>query len=66
MVLCGGVETDTLSKHVSLLTNLFDLLIVLLLLSLIFNSLYGIVLVLVAMVKWNIFRVHYYNYHNFL
>ena len=27
MVLCGGVETDILSKHVSLLANLFDLLL---------------------------------------
>ena len=116
MVLCGCVETDILSKHVSLLANLVDLLsnigkflhrfiftnfvhfvlpchtfyvahvdhlwnyfvkllklpflrkfsdvkiswyavLVLLLLSLIVNSLYGNVLVLVAMVKWNIFRV---------
>ena len=111
MVTCGCVETDILSKHVSLLANLFDLLsnigkilrhfiftnfvnfvlpchtfyvahvdhlwnyffeiieiaifakisrytvLVLFLLSLIVNSLYGNVLVLVAMVKWNIFRV---------
>ena len=27
MVLCGGVETDILSKHVSLLANFFDLLL---------------------------------------
>ena len=57
MVSCGCVETDILSKHVSLLANLFDLLMVLLLLSLIVNSLYGNVLVVVAMVKWNIFRI---------
>ena len=56
MVSCGCVETDILSKHVSLLANLFDLLMVLLL-SLIVNSLYSNVLVVVAMVKWNIFMI---------